>query len=104
MPEETSCKLHEERIDDMDAELHKQNGWLKTAGFVFSTASVILGWFGTNITTKLDAISTLLTDGRVVQMQHSEQIKALQTDVKEIQDRHRYLDQNGVQTLKGNRK
>ena len=94
MPDESGCKLHESRIDQLDADIAKHNGWLKTAGLVCSIAIMVLGWMGTHIVSKLDSISALLTDGKVVQMQHSEQIRRLMDDVKEIQTWHQQHDQS----------
>lgn len=90
MAQSDECKLHESRIDDMDMEVHKQSGWLKTAAVVFSIVGTGLIYIGSNVNNKLDSISSLLTESKVVLMQHSEQIKQLQGDVKELQDRTKY--------------
>jgi len=87
------CVDHEKRIDDIAAEIHKHGGWFKVIGGSMSFAFVVLGWFGSGIDAKLTAIQSMLTKTEVNMMQHSEQIKQCQQDIREIQDRHRFLDQ-----------
>jgi hypothetical protein len=59
---------------------------------------------GTTITAKLNSIETLLTDSKVMLMKHEQQILQLQNDVKDINDRHRWIDQNGINIGKPGRK
>ena len=88
------CVDHEKRIDDIAAEIHKHGGWFKVIGGSLSFAFIVLGWFGSGIDAKLTSIQAMLTDGKVTLMQHQEQIKSMQQDIREIQERHKYLDQN----------
>jgi uncharacterized protein YktB (UPF0637 family) len=97
---DSDCIAHEGRIDDLDKEVHKQTGFYKTAAIVFTIVAGALSYFATNITAKLTTIEALLTDSKVLMMKHAEQIKVLQGDVKEIQDRHRDLDRSGITIAK----
>ncbi len=88
-----NCPMHEARLDDMDAELHKQSGWFKASAAFMTVAVMCISGFGNVILTKLTSIESLLSESKVTLMQHSEQIKALDCRVKDIEDRHRYQDQ-----------
>jgi len=87
------CAAHEERLDNMDAEIHKQSGWLKAAAGFWAVAIIIASSFCTVIISHLNTIENLLTDNKVALMQHSEQIKALDCRIKDIEERHKYEDQ-----------
>lgn len=75
----------EERIDDIDQEVHKQSGWFKAAAGFAGIAIMALGSFNGIILSKLTNIETLISDYRVVQMQQSEQIKTLQFRIDKIE-------------------
>ena len=94
--DDQACREHEQRMDGMDKELHTLLGWIKTSGLLITVAGAIIGYMGTNINAKLTSIETLLSDNKVMLERHNQQIIQLQGDVKDIQDRHKYLDQNGV--------
>ena len=90
---DADCLLHEKRADVMEQELKKQEGWLKASAGIVTVVSMAIGVLCSVIIGKLGTIETLLTDSKVVMMQHSEQIKQLQGDVKELQERHKFEDQ-----------
>ena len=92
------CFEHEKRMDMVDGELKKQSGWFKASAGILAISIAIIGSYCTQITSKLDSIQAMLTDSKVVMMQHSEQIKNLDSRVTDIEKRHTYLDQNGVVT------
>lgn len=94
--EDQKCADHEKRLDAVVTEASKQSGWLKSSAVVFTLAATVLSWAANSINAKLDGISQMLGKNDVTLMQHAEQIKNVQADIKEIQERHRYLDQNGV--------
>lgn len=94
--QDTDCAEHDRRLDDVEINHQKlESRWTSMLWFI-GIAVIGLGGFNSVILSKVTAIESLLTDSKVVQMQHSEQIKALQQDVKDIQERHKYLDQNGI--------
>lgn len=98
---DADCILHERRADLMEQELKKQEGWLKASAGIVTVVSMAIGVLCSVIISKLGVIESLLTDSKVVMMQHSEQIKTLQGDVKELQERHKFEDQRVFQ--KGNK-
>ena len=75
----------EERIDDIDQEVHKQSGWFKAAAGFAGIAIMALGSFNGVILSKLTNIETLLTDYRVIQMQQAEQIKGIQFRLEKVE-------------------
>jgi hypothetical protein len=96
------CLAHEERLDSVDNEVHKQSGWLKASAILLTVAILITGWLSSSILTKLSGIEGMLSDTKVNMMQHTEQIKNLDMRVRDIEDRNKYIDQqSGV--LGGNR-
>ena len=108
--EDEEWRAHQEQLDgfekelgEMDREVHKQSGWLKTAAVVLSVSGVVLGGISNQILTKLTAIETMLNKTDVSLARHEERLSNCEKDIKEIQERHKYLDQNGVVIKKGNR-
>jgi hypothetical protein len=94
---DVECQAHEKRADIMEQELKKQEGWLKASAGIVTVVSFAIGILCSVIISKLGAIESLLTDSKVILMQHSEQIKGVQRDVSAIQERHKYEDQSGHQ-------
>lgn len=92
MPED--CKLHEERIDQIQAEIHKHGGWFKILGAGIVMAFSVCGWFGQGINSKLDAIQSMLHRGEVNLMEHSQRLKNSEQDIQEIKQRLQLHEQN----------
>ena len=88
------CLAHEERLDSVDNEVHKQSGWLKASAILLTVAILITGWLSSSILTKLSGIEGMLSDTKVNMMQHTEQIKNLDIRVRGIEDRNKYIDQH----------
>lgn len=91
--------IKEERIDDIDQELHKQSGWLKAAGGFLGIAVLALGSFNGVILSKLTSIESLLTSNQVSIAEVRKDVQSLDQRVKEIEERHKWLDQNGQRTV-----
>ena len=87
--EDESCALHEERLDDMETDIAKQSGWLKASAGLVTAVSIAVSILCTVIIGKLGNIETLLSDSKVVLMQHSEQIKSIDSRVHDIEERHK---------------
>lgn len=81
----TPC-VSEERIDDIDQELHKQSGWFKAAAGFATVLVLIGGGFNSIILAKLSNIETLLTDSRLVQSRQIEQIETLKHRVDRLEE------------------
>ncbi len=81
----TPC-VSEERIDDIDQEVHKQSGWFKAAAGFATVLVLIGGGFNSIILAKLSNIETLLTDSRLVQSRQIEQIENLRHRVDVIEE------------------
>lgn len=96
----SDCKEHETRLDQIDADVQKQSGWLKATALIGVVLTLIIvpisSWFLGSVLTKLTSIESLLNSNNLTLSLHTEQIKNIQADVKEIQDRHKIIDQNGV--------
>jgi hypothetical protein len=94
------CIDHEERIDHVDKVVSAITGYLKAGGLIVGIFTVLgaplIGWFASSMLTKLGSIENMLGSNNVILMQHTEQIKQVQGDVKDIQDRHRDLDRRGI--------
>ena len=76
----------EDRIDDIDQELHKQSGWFKASAGFATVLVLIGGGFNSVILAKLSNIETLLTDSRLVQSRQIEQIENLKHRVDRIEE------------------
>ena len=94
--DDEDCRVHEARLDHVDKTVSKQSGWFKTAAVVFSICGTILGGMCGLILSKLTAIESLLSKTDVTLGRHEERLLNVESDIKEIKERHRYLDQNGV--------
>jgi hypothetical protein len=94
------CKEHSNRLQNIETDVHKNTGRFTSMLWFMGVAGGFIGACMVFLVGKTTSIETLLTNNQVSLMQHSEQIKSVQSDVKDIQDRHRYLDQNGVVTFK----
>jgi hypothetical protein len=94
--EDTECLVHEERLDHVDRTVSKQSGWLKTAAVVLAFSGTVLGSVCNLILSKLSSIESLLSKTDITLARHEERICGVEADVKEIKERHKYLDQNGV--------
>lgn len=95
MPNEHIC-VSEERIDDIDKEVHKQSGWLKTAAGVSSIIAIFVGSYCNKIVTKLETIESLLNGNNVAIAEMRKDIKTHEDRLQDIEKRHLFLDQNGV--------
>lgn len=86
------CLMHEERLDEMDAHINKQNGWLKGTALIVVISTVILipvtSWFLSGIVTKLGSIEGLLNASNNTLTLHTEQIKNIDRRVTVIEERH----------------
>jgi hypothetical protein len=87
-----NCEVHESRIDSVDKDINRAKGWMQAAIGFWGVAVVVVGFIGTNINTKLGNIEAMLGNDKSDIRLLNEQVKNLQTDVKEIQDRHREQD------------
>ena len=88
------CKLHEERLDNIDSAQAVNKGWLKGVACLFTVVGFVLSMLCTGILAKLGTITELLGDYRVKISEHEVKINNLQSDVGEIKDRHKSLDSN----------
>lgn len=90
------CKEHDDRLTHIEEGVHKNAGrftaMLWFMGVLGSMLALSMGY----LITKTTAIEALLTDNKLIINLHTEQINNLKSDVKEIQERHRYIDQNGI--------
>lgn len=91
------CRRHEDRMDELEIDIGRQSGWLKASAGLVTIVSLAVSILCSIIISKLGTIESLLTDSKVVLMQHSEQIKSVQKDISVIQERHKYEDQSGHQ-------
>lgn len=91
-----SPQLHEcindEEIKEIASETHKYGAWFKVFGSGLGIGFALLMWFGSGINAKLDAIQASLNRADVSLMEHSQRIKVLEEDIREIKERHRTLD------------
>jgi hypothetical protein len=88
-----NCDQHEAKIDDINGTIHQSKGWAKAAAGFWGVAIVVLGALGSNMNSKLDNIENMLSNDKSDIRLLNEQMKNLQTDVKEIQGRHTFQDQ-----------
>lgn len=86
----------EDKIDEIETEVYKQSGWLKAAAGFAGIAVVALGSFNGVVLSKLSTIETLLTNNQVSIAEVKKDIIALDQRIKDIEERHKFLDQNGV--------
>jgi hypothetical protein len=91
--EDIECAAHEKRLDTMDTHIASNKGWLKGTASLVGIVGFVLTLFCTNIIGRLTTISDLLTDYKVMLKQHETEINNIKNDVKEIQERHKYIDQ-----------
>jgi hypothetical protein len=87
---------HERRMDTVDQDIKKQEGWLKASAGFMTIAMIIVGSLCNVIITKLTTIEGMLGKTDVSIARHEERLSNVESDVKEIKARHTYLDQNGV--------
>lgn len=93
-PERTgSCGEHIKRTNDLDNEIHKQSGWLKTSALLITISILAIGGFNGMVFSKLSVIESLLSESKVITAIHSEQIKSLDQRVNAITERNKYIDQ-----------
>jgi cytoskeletal protein RodZ len=83
-------------VQSIRTEVSKQEGWFKTSAWVISIAVLVIGGLSGIILGKLTAIESKLTDYQVSIAEVKKDVVALQADVKKIEERHTWLDQNGV--------
>jgi archaellum component FlaC len=88
------CAAHEKRLDVMDQHIASNKGWLKGTASLVGVVGFIMVLFCTTIITKLGSISDLLTDYKVMLKQHETEINNMKTDIKDINERHKFIDQN----------
>ncbi len=88
----------EDRIDDIDKEIHKQSGWFKAAASFGGLCVMALGSFNGIVLSKLNSIETLLTTNQVTIAELRMFTQSLDQRLKEIEERHKWLDQNGQRT------
>lgn len=90
------CIDHENRIDEIAAELRKHSGWWKLIGAGLVVGVGYLIGFGSTINNKLDNIQSMLSKHEVGMERLDGRIKNCESDILEIKQRHNFLDQNGV--------
>lgn len=96
MPERRQdCIDHEERIDEIAAEIKKHSGWWKVIGAGIVIGIGYLATFGSTINNKLDLIQSKLSAYEVGVAQIDGRLKAVESDVLEIKERHKFIDQKG---------
>ena len=95
----------EETINDIDQTVHslkeavsKQEGWFKTSAWVISIAVMVIGGLSGVILSKLSAIEALLTTSQISIAEVKKDVQSLDGRVRDIEERHRWLDQNGIRT------
>lgn len=94
--QDIACAKHDERLEAIEADVHKNSGKFASMLWFMGIAGGFIGACLVFLVAKTTAIESLLTDNKVALMQHTEQISTLRSDVKEIQERNRYIDQNGM--------
>lgn len=90
------CIDHENRIDEIAAELRKHGGWWKLIGAGLVVGVGYLIGFGSTINNKLDNIQAMLSKHEVGMERLDGRIKACETDILEIKQRHNFIDQSSV--------
>ena len=99
-PRRMECLLHREEMDTIQATITKtQVDQSKTSG-KYTAMLWFLGIIGAALSilsivilNKTSSIESLLSDNKVVLMQHSERIDGLRKEVDEIKARNTYIDQ-----------
>ena len=87
------CRMHEGRLDEMATTVSKQSGWLKVGGGILTVSLFLLGLLCTNIINGQGRLEGMLSDYKVTMAEHKKDIDGLKNDMKEVQDRNRYIDQ-----------
>jgi hypothetical protein len=88
-------------MDEVESEVHAiavkqgiQSGWIKASAGLLAVALFVLGILCSTIISKLSEIAGMLSKSEVTMMKHEQQIIQLQGDIKGIQDKHKWEDQN----------
>jgi len=82
-----------EKIEAISTVSAESSGKYKSMLWFMGIAGSILATLLIVIISKLSTVETLLTDSKVVLMQHTERIERLRQDVDEIKVRNRFIDQ-----------
>ena len=93
----------EERIDDIDQEIHKQSGWFKAAAGFGAVAIMALGAFNGIIISKLSSIETLLTNNQISIAEIKKDLGSHEQRIKDLEDRNTWTDRayKGTSQTKG---
>jgi hypothetical protein len=86
------CREHSSRLQNIETDVHKNTGRFTSMLWFMGIAGGFIGACMVFLIGKTTSIETLLTNNQVSLMQHSEQIKSVVSDVKDIQDRHKVID------------
>jgi hypothetical protein len=79
----------------------KSSGKYASMMWFLGAVGAILGAMLTMILSKTSSIESLLSDNKVLLMQHSERIDGLRKEVDEIKTRNTYIDQQQLQKAGG---
>ena len=88
-----NCDQHEFKIDEINQIIHTSRGWARAAAGFWGIATLIIGFLGSDISSKLNNIQEMLSNDKSDIRILNEQVKHLQSDMKIIQDRHTFQDQ-----------
>ena len=94
--QDSNCKDHDERLDKVERILDRQYGWIKAAGAFLAIIMPLVGWLGLSIQSRLTTIIDMQSNGRVVTAEMQRDIRDHDNRLRDIEDRHKFLDQNGV--------
>jgi hypothetical protein len=92
------CLAHEEKIDEINKELHKHGGWFKVLGSGVALFLTVILFFGARLDAKLTVIQESLNQAAVANAGYAERLSRCEKDVDEINKRHQFKDQ---QLIKG---
>ena len=93
---ETQRDIAATRVD-----VGKNSGKYTAMLWFLGVASTILGILLSLVLSKTNNIESLLSDNKVILMQHSERIDTLRKEVDEIRTRNQYIDQQQLQKSGG---
>jgi hypothetical protein len=88
-----NCDTHEERMDQIDKDINTGKGWFKAMAATSSIVILGMGFIASNINSKLNNIEAMLTNDKSDIRLLNEQMLNTRSDVREIQDRHKFQDQ-----------
>lgn len=121
-PRRVECVLHREEMDVLQkavsdtqktitdtqrdvaatrVDVGKSSGKYASMMWFLGAVGAILGAMLTMILSKTSSIESLLSDNKVLLMQHSERIDGLRKEVDEIKTRNTYIDQQQLQKAGG---